>query len=51
VVLTLQQFTLVDHVLDEPVTSMSPSWVQIDSVVLSWLNGTITVELQDIVRD
>jgi hypothetical protein len=51
VVLTLRRFALVDHVLDKHVAPMSPSWVQMDSVVLSWLNDTITVELQDIVRD
>jgi hypothetical protein len=27
------------------------SWCLMDSVVLSWLHGTITVELQDIIRD
>ena len=51
VVLTLRRFALTDHILDDLVAPLSPSWVQIDSVVLSWLNGTITVELQDIVRD
>jgi hypothetical protein len=51
VVLTLRRFALADHVLDEPVAPLSPSWVQMDNVVLSWLNDTITVKLQDIVRD
>jgi hypothetical protein len=51
VVLTLRRFVLANHVLDDPVAPLSPSWVQIDSVVLSWLNDTITVELQDIVHD
>jgi hypothetical protein len=50
-VLTIQRFTLSDHVLDEPVTPLSPSWYLMDNVVLSWPNVTITVELQDIVRD
>ena len=49
VILTLRRFALADHVLDDPIVSLSPSWVQMDSVVVSWLNGTITVELQDIV--
>jgi hypothetical protein len=51
VVLTLRRFALADHVLNDPVAPLSPSWVQMDSVVLSWLHNTITVELQDIIRD
>jgi hypothetical protein len=51
VVLTLRRFAPADHVLDDPIASLSLSWVQMDSVVLLWLNGTITVELQNIVRD
>jgi hypothetical protein len=27
------------------VAPLSPSWYQMDNVVLSWLNGTIIVEL------
>jgi hypothetical protein len=51
VVLTIRRFALADHVLDEPAALLSPSWVQMDNVVTSWLHGTITVELQDIIRD
>jgi hypothetical protein len=51
VVLVLQRFALADHVLDDVVAPLSPSWYQMDIVVLSWLIDTITVELQDIVRD
>ncbi|XP_008656841.2 uncharacterized protein [Zea mays] len=51
VLLTLRRFALADHVLYDLVTPLSPSWAQMDSVVLFWLNNTITVELQDIVRD
>ena len=51
VVLTLRRFALADHVLDDPVAPLSPSWVQMDSMVISWLHNTITVELQDIIRD
>jgi hypothetical protein len=40
VVLTLQRYAPPDHVLDDLVTPL-----------LSWLNSTITVELQDIIRD
>jgi hypothetical protein len=51
VLLTLRRFALADHVLDDLVTPPSPSWAQMDTVVLSWLHETITVELQDIIRD
>jgi hypothetical protein len=50
-VLTLRRYALDDHVLDDVVTPSSPAWSLMDTVVLSWLHGTITVELQDIIRD
>jgi hypothetical protein len=43
VLLTLRHFVLADP--------PSPTWYLMDTVVLSWLHGTITVELQDIIRD
>jgi hypothetical protein len=43
--------TLRRHVLDDVATPPSWAWSLMDSVVLSWLHGTITVELQDIIRD
>jgi hypothetical protein len=45
VVLTLRRFALADHVLDDIVAPLPPSWYQMDNVVLSWLHDTITVEL------
>jgi hypothetical protein len=51
VLLTLRRYALADHVLDDIVAPSSPSWYLMDSVVLSWLHETITVELQDIIRD
>jgi hypothetical protein len=51
VLLTLRWFVLDDHVLVDHDTSSPRSWCLMDSVVLSWLHGTITVELQDIIRD
>jgi hypothetical protein len=51
VILALRRFALTDHVLNDTVAPLSPSWYQMDSVVLSWLNDTITVELRDIIRD
>jgi hypothetical protein len=49
--LTLRRYALDDHVLDDIATPPSPVWSLMDIVVLSWLHGTITVELQDIIRD
>jgi hypothetical protein len=51
VLLTLRRYALDDHVLDDIATPLSLAWSLMDSVVLSWLHGTITVELQDIIRD
>jgi hypothetical protein len=51
VLLTLRRYTLDDHILDDVATPSSLAWSLMDSVVLSWLHGTITVELQDIIRD
>jgi hypothetical protein len=51
VLLTLRRYALANHVLDDIVALSSPSWYLMDSVVLSWLHGTIIVELQDITRD
>jgi hypothetical protein len=43
--------TLRRYVLDDIVAPPSPPWSLMDTVVLSWLHNTITVELQDIIRD
>jgi hypothetical protein len=51
VILTLQRYALADHVLDALVAILSPLWIQMDSVVLPWLNSTITIQLQNIIRD
>jgi hypothetical protein len=45
VLLTLRRFVLADHVLDDIIDPPSPAWSLMDTVVLSWLHGTITVEL------
>jgi hypothetical protein len=45
VLLTLRRFVLDDHVLVDHDTPPPRSWCLMDSVVLSWLHGTITVEL------
>jgi hypothetical protein len=50
-VLTLRRYALANHVLDDIVAPPSPAWSLMDTVVLSWLHDTITVELQDIIGD
>jgi hypothetical protein len=51
VILTLRRYALTDHVLDDIVAPPSSAWSLMDTMVLSWLHGTITVELQNIIRD
>jgi hypothetical protein len=52
VLLTPRRYTLDDHVLDEPTTGVrTPSWLRLDSIVLSWILGTITSDLQDLLRN
>jgi hypothetical protein len=43
--LTLQRFTLDDHITVNTAPSTTPSWLQMDSVVLSWLLGSLSVNL------
>jgi hypothetical protein len=50
-VLTLRRYALADHVLDVIVAPPSRAWSLMDTVVLSWLHGTITVKLPDIICD
>ena len=51
VMLTLQRYALDDHVTSDAAASGLPCWRRMDSVVLSWLIGTLTVDLQDSVRE
>jgi hypothetical protein len=46
---TLRRYALADHVLSA-VPDPSKDWLLMDEVVLSWIDGTLTAELQDIVR-
>jgi hypothetical protein len=50
VLLTLQRYALDDHVSSDAPTLDDPHWCRKDSVVLSWLLGTITVDLQETTR-
>jgi hypothetical protein len=51
VLLTLQRYALDDHISANARTLDDPHWHRMDSVVLSWLLGTITVDLQVTTRD
>ncbi|XP_066308036.1 uncharacterized protein [Miscanthus floridulus] len=52
VLLTLRRYALDDHVLvDASVAVQTPSWLRLDSVVLSWILGTISLDLHDLVRN
>jgi hypothetical protein len=46
---TLRRYALADHVLST-VADPTEDWLLMDEVVLSWIHGTLTAELQDIVR-
>jgi hypothetical protein len=51
VVLTLRRYALDDHVLvDASVAVQTPSWLRLDSIVLSWILGMISLDLHDLVR-
>jgi uncharacterized membrane protein YgcG len=51
VMLTLQRFALDDHFTVDTVPSTTPSWLRMDNVVLSWLLGSLSVDLQATVRE
>jgi hypothetical protein len=52
VLLTLRRYALDDHVLiDASVAVQSPSWLRLNSIVLSWILGTISLDLHDLVRN
>jgi hypothetical protein len=46
---TLRRYALADHVLPT-VAAPTEDWLLMDEVVLSWIHGTLTAKLQDIVR-
>ena len=50
-VLTLRRYALDDHVLvDSPIEARDVAWLRLDSKALSWIFGTISLDLQDLVR-
>jgi hypothetical protein len=50
--LTLRRYALDDHVLCDPV-GVAPTavWVRLDSIVLTWIVGTISVDLHSLLRN
>jgi hypothetical protein len=50
--LTLRRYALDDHVLCDP-TGVAPNaaWVRLDSIVLTWIMGTISVDLHSLLRN
>jgi len=52
VLLTLCRYALDDHVLlDASVAVQTPVWLRLDNIVLSWVLGTISLDLHDLVRN
>jgi hypothetical protein len=51
ILLTLERYDLDDHITSDVVTSTLPRWRWMDSVVLSWLLGTLIVDLQATIHE
>jgi hypothetical protein len=47
----LQRYKLVDHILSNSPPVNDPTWDCMETVVLSWIFGTITGELQDFTKE
>jgi hypothetical protein len=50
VLLTLRRYALDDHVLSD-VADPSVYWARLDSIMVSWILGTLSPELHEIVRE
>ncbi|XP_022681058.1 uncharacterized protein LOC111256779 [Setaria italica] len=51
VLLILRRYALDDHVLiDTFLAARTATWLRLDSIVLSWILGTISLDLHDLVR-
>jgi hypothetical protein len=46
----LQCYALLEHVTDDAL-STDPRWIQMDSVVLNWINNSISADLHQVVRE
>jgi hypothetical protein len=51
VLLTLKRYELGNHVLSDTLLVNGPTKDRMDTVILSWIFGTITGELQDIAKE
>jgi hypothetical protein len=50
-VLALLHYTLDDHVLfNTPIEAPDLAWLHCDSITMFWIFGTISLDLQDVVR-
>jgi hypothetical protein len=49
--MALTRYSLADHVLSDNAFTDDPVWTRMDVVVLCWLTNTITVDLQEVVRE
>ena len=51
VLLALRRYAFDDHVLsDMPIEARDLAWLRLDSIAMSWIFGTISLDLQDVVR-
>jgi hypothetical protein len=48
--LTLHRYALDDHVLSD-VANPSVYWARLDNIVVTWILGTLSLELHEIVRE
>lgn len=48
---TLERYALADHVLHDDDFSDDVPWRRLDCMVLSWLYGTITPELNEVITN
>jgi len=45
---TLRRYALDDHVLvDASIAAQTPAWLRLDNIVLSWILGTISLDLHN----
>jgi hypothetical protein len=49
--MALTRYSLVDYVLSDDAFTDDPAWIKMDTVILCWLTNTITVDLQEVVRE
>jgi hypothetical protein len=51
ILLVLRRYALDNHVLsDTPARAHDPAWTRRDNIAMSWISGTLSLDLQDIVR-